>query len=155
MGEVLSRELGLPELESVAVHVLRCANAGDVIALRGDLGTGKTTFVRAALRGMGWTEDVPSPTFTLAQMYDIGDRRIWHFDLYRLSVPQEAIEIGIDEAFSDGISFIEWPERLAGLLPANHLEIELMFVPDEDRRRVVIRGGEDWTNRLADLPHPA
>ena len=153
--DIFSGVLDLPQLEALAGDVLRCAIVGDVIALSGDLGAGKTTFVRAALRGLGWTAEVPSPTFTLAQLYELGDVRVWHFDLYRLSQPQEAIEIGIDEAFSDGISFIEWPERLAELMPVDHLQIELAFLDNERLRRVLVRGGARWEHRLKDLHRPA
>ncbi len=144
----------LARLERLARRLIARLRAGDIVALHGDLGTGKTTFVRAALRGLGWTSEVPSPTFTLAQAYDFEAIRVWHFDLYRLAEPQESIELGIDEAFTDGASFIEWPDRLAELLPTTRLDLELDFADEPDLRRLIMRGGADWARRLADLDAP-
>ena len=97
-----------------------------MIALKGELGAGKTSFARAFIRARGGDDDeVPSPTFTLVQIYELPGATIWHFDLYRLRDPEEAWELGIEDAFRDGISLIEWPERLGALLPARRLEIAL------------------------------
>src|SRR5882672_4489738 len=90
-----------------AARISALAEIGDVIALRGNLGAGKTTFARAFIRARGCAEEVPSPTFTLAQIYELASAAIWHFDLYRLESPEDAWELGIEEAFSDGISLIE------------------------------------------------
>src|SRR5262249_55049948 len=95
------------------------ARAGDVLAPAGDLGVGKPRFARAFIDAMtGDGEEVPSPTFTLVQTYESPAGTIWHFDLYRLSRPAEAYELGIEDAFAEGITVIEWPERLQGLLPS-------------------------------------
>ena len=108
---------------ALAARIAALARAGDVIALEGELGAGKTSFARAFIRARGSDEAVPSPTFTLVQVYEIGDVPIWHFDAYRLRDPDEAWELGIEDAFRDGISLIEWPERLGHLLPARRLRI--------------------------------
>src|SRR5215470_13086350 len=100
-----------------AARVSAVAAAGDIIALKGDLGAGKTTFARAFIRAHGCEEEVPSPTFTLVQIYEVGPIAIWHFDLYRINSPDEAWELGIEDAFLEGISLIEWPDRLGSLLP--------------------------------------
>ncbi len=118
--------------------------------MKGDLGAGKTTFARGFIRARGGMEEVPSPTFTLVQVYELGPAAIWHFDLYRLKSPDEAWELGIEDAFSEGISLIEWPERLGPLLPMHSLEITLLFGEQPETRRVLL-AGEDWEERLAGI----
>ena len=131
-----------------AGRISRLAQLGDIIVLRGELGAGKTTFARAFIRARGDPdEEVPSPTFTLVQLYDLHPA-IWHFDLYRLRSPEEAWELGIEEAFSDGISLIEWPERLGTLLPKRRLEIFFSFGRAPDARRAILDPGEGWRPRL-------
>lgn len=128
------------------------ARAGDVIALRGDLGAGKTAFARAFIRSSGAVgEEVPSPTFTLVQIYETDAAPIWHFDLYRLRSPEEAWELGIEEAFAAGIALIEWPDRLGPLLPPHRVEITLEFGEGVQERRALIDGDDGWRARLADL----
>jgi tRNA threonylcarbamoyladenosine biosynthesis protein TsaE len=142
----------LPDEAATAVFAARIsalAAAGDIIALKGDLGAGKTSFAREFIRARGGVEEVPSPTFTLVQVYEIGCVAIWHFDLYRLESPEEAWELGIEDAFSEGISLIEWPERLGALLPRRRLEIELLFGDRPTARRALIAAGEAWQKRLA------
>jgi tRNA threonylcarbamoyladenosine biosynthesis protein TsaE len=102
------------------------AERGDVFALKGVLGAGKTTFARGFIRALTTPdEEVPSPTFTLVQTYDSRKGPLFHFDLYRLEDPEEAWELGIEDAFAGGISLIEWPERLGPLLPARHRDVTL------------------------------
>ncbi len=134
-----------------AVRISALAEIGDVIALKGDLGAGKTTFARAFIHARGGTEEVPSPTFTLVQVYELEPAAIWHFDLYRLKSPDEAWELGIEDAFSEGISLIEWPEQLGPLLPRYRLEITLLFADRPEARRAVIAAGGDWQERLAGI----
>lgn len=121
---------------------------GDVVALEGPLGSGKTALARAAIRALtGPEEDVPSPTFTLVQSYESGLGPLYHFDLYRLEAPDQAVELGIDDAFADGISLVEWPDRLGGYLPRRHLKIGLSAGADKDSRVARIRGGVQWKDR--------
>jgi tRNA threonylcarbamoyladenosine biosynthesis protein TsaE len=144
--------IDLPDENATAAFAARLAALavpGDVIALKGELGAGKTSFVRAFIRAHGGDETVPSPTFTLVQVYDLPGGAIWHFDLYRLRQPEEAWELGIEDAFRDGISLIEWPERLGTLLPTLRLEIALDFGGAPDARRATLSGGGDWSVRLA------
>jgi tRNA threonylcarbamoyladenosine biosynthesis protein TsaE len=124
------------------------AEPGDVIALKGELGAGKTTFARAFIHARGARDEVPSPSFSLVQMYNAGPATIWHFDLYRLRSPEEAWELGIEDAFGDGISLIEWPERLGHLLPDRRLEIALVFGRGPNARRAFLAGGTEWQTRL-------
>lgn len=128
---------------------------GDVVALWGGLGVGKTAFARALIQARGQHQDeVPSPTFTLVQCYDaIPPARgtIWHFDLYRLSAPDEAWELDIEEAFAEGIAVIEWPDRLGPLLPDGRLDVVLEQSSGHagDRRTLRLVGPPEWSMRLA------
>lgn len=137
---------------ALAERLARIVRAGDVIALYGTLGVGKTTLARAFIRALtGADEEVPSPTFTLVQAYETGDGPpIWHFDLYRLTSPDDALELGIEDAFADGISLIEWPERLGGLLPAGRLDLTLEAGAG-DSRRAKLNGGGGWPLRIEEL----
>jgi tRNA threonylcarbamoyladenosine biosynthesis protein TsaE len=137
---------------ALARRIAGVARAGDVIALAGDLGVGKTCFARAfvdALTGDG--EEVPSPTFTLVQTYESPAGTIWHFDLFRLSRPEEAYELGLEEAFISGITVIEWPERLQGRLPAQRLDVALAFGDAPNARAARLAGFGSWAARLAEL----
>jgi tRNA threonylcarbamoyladenosine biosynthesis protein TsaE len=137
---------------ALAVRLAAIARPGDIIALTGDLGAGKTAFARAFIRARCTAdEEVPSPTFTLLQAYPDADTSIWHFDLYRLTSADEAWELGIEEAFASGISLIEWPDRLGRLLPAHRLEITLEFGRRPEARRALIDGDADWRSRLHDI----
>ena len=128
------RVAALAETERLARHLALHAAPGDVIGLCGPLGSGKTAFARAFIRArLGRpAEEVPSPTFTLVQLYEHAAGAIWHFDLYRLSAPEETYELGIEDAFAGAISLIEWPEKLGELLPRDRLEVRL--APGEDER---------------------
>jgi tRNA threonylcarbamoyladenosine biosynthesis protein TsaE len=134
---------------ALAVRIAAVAAPGDVIALKGDLGTGKTAFARAFIRACGNPDEVPSPTFTLVQVYDAGPTAIWHFDLYRIHAPEDAWELGIEDAFIAGISLIEWPERLGPLLPQRRLELSFAFGDEPGARRIAIDPGKEWGSRLA------
>jgi tRNA threonylcarbamoyladenosine biosynthesis protein TsaE len=135
--------------EALAARLAVVAHPGDVIALQGELGAGKTCFARAFIRTRGGDEAVPSPTFTLVQTYDLPSGRILHFDLYRLRAAEEAWELGIEEAFQEGISLIEWPERLGILLPRRRLLVALDFAAAPGARRATLSGDGDWVARLA------
>jgi tRNA threonylcarbamoyladenosine biosynthesis protein TsaE len=137
---------------ALAVRLAAIARPGDIIALGGDLGAGKTTFARAFIHARNTAdEEVPSPTFTLVQTYPDAETTIWHFDLYRLKSADEAWELGIEDAFASGISLIEWPDRLGPLLPSHRLAITLEFGPRPESRRALIDGDADWRARLQDI----
>ena len=131
---------------------------GGVILLFGDLGVGKTALARAfIIAKCGSEQEVPSPTFTLVQTYEYPEQAssqvgtLYHFDLYRLSSPDEAYELGIEDAFNEGISLIEWPDRLDGNVPDERLEITLSQGDNENSRRVEIAGSGAWTDHLDGL----
>ncbi|MBS0525393.1 MAG: tRNA (adenosine(37)-N6)-threonylcarbamoyltransferase complex ATPase subunit type 1 TsaE [Proteobacteria bacterium] len=111
---------------------------GDVVGLKGDLGAGKTTLARAIIRAAAADPDliVPSPTFTLVEVYDTPRGSYWHFDLYRLDDPQQVYELGWEEALAEGIVLLEWPERLGRLLP-KHLSVTLELAGEDGRRALL------------------
>lgn len=121
----------------------------DVVTLTGDLGAGKTALSRALIRHLSGDpeEEVPSPTFTLVQTYDLPGFPLWHFDLYRLSGPEEVEELGWDEIRADGVALVEWPDRLGPLLPPARLELRLAITGPESRR-AELAGFGDWAERL-------
>lgn len=120
---------------------------GDCIALSGDLGAGKTTLTRAVLRAMADQQDleVPSPTFTLVQQYDLRIP-IGHFDLYRLGDPSEIFELGLDDILSDGAAFIEWPEMAEEELPKDLIHLKMTGL--DDQRSINITGPQSFMARL-------
>lgn len=116
--------------------------AGDIVAFHGDLGMGKSVFCRAIIRALCKDQDmdVPSPTYTIVQHYEYESGVIWHFDMYRLSSPEEVYETGWDEALAEGIVLVEWPSRLGKLLPKRRIDVTLCAIStDPNRRKIEIR----------------
>lgn len=138
--------------ESLGARLAPLLRARDVVALQGDLGAGKTTLARGLLRALAGAPDmeVPSPTFTLVEVYEFSALAVWHFDLYRLKRPEDAWELGLEQALGEAVSLIEWPERLADLIPAERLEIHLAM--DGGGRRADLAGSAGWAARLEALP---
>jgi tRNA threonylcarbamoyladenosine biosynthesis protein TsaE len=123
---------------------------GEAVCLTGPLGAGKSVLARALVRALTTPdEEVPSPTFTLVQFYAGAGLSIAHFDLYRLSSPDEAYEIGLDEALDDGAAVIEWPERLDGRLPPDRLDIEIRLEGATRRARLTPHGA--WEGRTLEF----
>ena len=139
------------ELETgiLASQLANVSVTGDVIGLIGDLGVGKTAFARAFINARVGDVEVPSPTFTIVQVYEFSDINVYHFDLYRIEETEELFELGIEDAFTDGISLIEWPDRMDTYLPSDRLDIIFSSVSSENARQVTLLGyGENWINRL-------
>ena len=130
--------------------------AGDVVLLDGPIGAGKSHFCRALIQARlaaeDMHEDVPSPTFTLVQVYDLTDVSIWHADLYRLSSPQQAQELGLEEAFAEAITLIEWPDRLGEMVPKTALTLHITPLVDSDAREVEFSASTPhWRHILSEL----
>ncbi|MEE2698464.1 MAG: tRNA (adenosine(37)-N6)-threonylcarbamoyltransferase complex ATPase subunit type 1 TsaE [Pseudomonadota bacterium] len=137
---------------NLAREISNLALTGDVIALFGDLGSGKTVFARAFINARTINyENVPSPTFTLLQTYEFpnpeGITPVYHFDLYRIESDKEIEELGMDDAFIDGISLVEWPERLNDYLPNDRLDINFTHGDGENRRQATVNFYGTWTSR--------
>jgi tRNA threonylcarbamoyladenosine biosynthesis protein TsaE len=121
---------------------------GDTLLLSGPVGAGKTHLARALIRAAtGSDQDVPSPSFTLVQTYEAPGAEVWHADLYRLSQPDEVIELGLDEAFGRAICLVEWPDRLGPLTPPGALHLALSH--RGEGRQADLTGGQVWADRLA------
>jgi tRNA threonylcarbamoyladenosine biosynthesis protein TsaE len=172
-AEALSIPLPQPaDTQTLGRRLAAIVRPGDLIALTGDLGAGKTALARALIAclpdadgGDASGEEVPSPTFTLVQTYD---RRaadgaplaVWHFDLYRLGEPDEVDELGWEEALAGGLVLVEWPDRLGARLPTRRLDVTLVYAedggPSGDAGRVaVLQGGPGWAGRIDALAGPA
>lgn len=122
------------------------AKAGDVIALTGEMGAGKTVFAKGFAKGLGIKEVVSSPTFTLVQIYDDGRLPLYHFDVYRIGDGSEMEETGFDDYISgDGVTLVEWADRITDLMPPETIWIRMYKDPevDDDYRRLVIEDTGD------------
>jgi tRNA threonylcarbamoyladenosine biosynthesis protein TsaE len=147
----LAIELEIPsadDMRALGEAIGAVLGRGDVVALTGDLGAGKTTFVQGAARGLGVDGDqVTSPTFTLVKEYR-GRFRVYHLDVYRLDRIQEVIDLGFEELLDpDGVAFVEWGDAIEGLLPEGHLEIRLHTNAADDVRRASLTAGAAWWGR--------
>ncbi|MFT6451307.1 MAG: tRNA threonylcarbamoyladenosine biosynthesis protein TsaE [Halocynthiibacter sp.] len=142
--------------QALARAIAPVLEAGDVILLSGPIGAGKTALCRAIIQHrlsqIDALEDVPSPTFTLVQSYDLGAVEIWHADLYRLTSPHEAIELGLEEAFENAICLVEWPDRLGDLTPDTALHFDLSYGDKEDARILELQTqAPKWIARLPEI----
>jgi tRNA threonylcarbamoyl adenosine modification protein YjeE len=125
---------------------------GDVVALRGPLGSGKTELARALIRARaGAAVEVPSPSFTLVQDYALAGLVIRHIDLYRLQEAAELVELGLLAPEADEVWLIEWPERAGTLLPDDRIDVVLGQGPTPDARIAQLIAGPGWTERLTAL----
>lgn len=139
--------LSQTEANTIALgqKVAQIAQKGDIFALEGTLGMGKSVFCRAFIQSLVGNTDVPSPTFTLLQTYDAPDFEIYHFDLYRLKDPDEIFELGMEEAMYQGVCLIEWPEKMGGYLPRRAITVQItpqsngrlfeFFVTEPERKK--------------------
>ncbi len=134
---------------ALAARLAGLARVGDVLALWGDLGMGKTAFARAFIAARaGEALVVPSPTFTLLQTYDLPNGPVWHFDLYRLASPDDVWELGLEQGLSEAVLLVEWPQRLGDLLPADRLDVSFAQGDGPEQRLVRLDGAGTWAARL-------
>lgn len=140
MDREILKSSSIEETAKIASTFAKYGERGGVIALYGNLGTGKTLFSRSLISELsGENIDVTSPTFNLVQLYDSSDGlKIYHFDLYRLKSEDEIYELGIEDAFFSGFSIIEWPEIIQHLLPENTIHIKLTRGEDENSRVIEV-----------------
>ena len=139
---MLPEAVDLPDLAAtgrLARRVAASLGRGDAVGLIGSIGAGKTAFARALIQSRQKDaglrpETVPSPTFTLVQVYEHPAPPVWHFDCYRLTMPEEAVEIGLEQALGEGVALVEWPERLGGFLPDRRLDIAFEIACGDARR---------------------
>ena len=112
---------------ALGAKLMKFLSPGHTVALTGDLGAGKTTLVRGMLQSVLGEIEVPSPTFTLVQTYEVRNFEVWHCDMYRLERPQDGYELGLLDAFEDAVCLIEWPDKIAPLLPKDIFAVDLQF----------------------------
>ncbi len=111
---------------------------GDTVILRGEMGAGKSEICRGIARGLGLQCPIPSPTFTIVNVYETGICSLYHYDFYRLNTPDELYEAGLDEWIGgDGIALIEWPERVEEAVPDHCLEITITTIPEKPDSRMI------------------
>ena len=138
----------LNEMQHLGRALATKLDAGDILCLNGPLGAGKSTLARAIIAKLCRDiDDIPSPTFTIVQPYMAqAGFEVWHLDLYRLESPDEVIALGIEEAFYEACCLVEWPERMAGLLPDTAMHLYLDFGLDKDSRILNV-GDTDTGNK--------
>lgn len=139
----------LAATKALATRLAPLLHRGDVLALRGALGAGKTTFSQFLLQALGVTEAITSPTFTLVQVYETPRFPVYHFDWYRLKTPNEVEELGFDEALGAGLCVIEWPEKAESYVPRDSLSLRFALESDGSRR-VRVEADVAWAARLLD-----
>jgi tRNA threonylcarbamoyladenosine biosynthesis protein TsaE len=122
------------DTKSVGQYLATQLRVGDVIALSGPLGVGKTALARAIIEALGYDGEVPSPSFAIVQPYDTLNPPLWHVDLYRIEQPEEMAELGLESALSDAAVIVEWPERAGDEAWPDALRLSLDFAPDGARR---------------------
>jgi len=134
------------EMLVFGAKLAKTLSAGDVVALSGDLGAGKTTLARGIIQSLCGDMEVPSPTYTIVQTYDAREFEIWHCDLYRLDRPEDIYELGLLDAMDEAVCLIEWPDRMGKLLPATALRLNISF--DGEGRSLNLNGSVEWEQRL-------
>ena len=124
----------LSDLPAAAEKLMKFAGDEKIFLFKGDMGAGKTTFIKSLCKYAGIDENVTSPTFSIVNEYRSAETRIYHFDFYRLKKQEEALDMGYEEYFYSGnYCFIEWPEKIESLLPQHYIRIDIQVYPDGKR----------------------
>ncbi|MDB5132223.1 MAG: tRNA ((37)-N6)-threonylcarbamoyltransferase complex ATPase subunit type 1 TsaE [Mucilaginibacter sp.] len=130
----------ISELPSAAKSILSFSDSNKIFLFYGDMGAGKTTLIKAICEQLGVTDVVTSPTFSIVNEYAGAEKKVYHFDFYRLKNQAEALDLGYEEYFySDAWCFIEWPEKIPDLLPENFVCISIHIMPDNSRQITIDR----------------
>jgi tRNA threonylcarbamoyladenosine biosynthesis protein TsaE len=130
----------IEQLPGIASEIISFAGNTRIILFYGDMGAGKTTLIKAMCECIGVTDVVTSPTFSIVNEYAGAEKKIYHFDFYRLKNQAEALDLGYEEYFySDAWCFIEWPEKIPDLLPENFVRINIQVMPDGSRQITIDR----------------
>lgn len=138
------------ETGEIAAKLANITKRGDIWALHGTLGAGKTVFSKAFVQTLTDAKEVPSPTFTLLQTYASSDFDIYHYDLYRIENPTDIFELDVEEAFYSGVSLVEWPEKMGAFAPRNMWNVKIEI--DGDSRRITVSSeDEEKVSRLSNL----
>lgn len=154
--EIYTQILSEAKLKELCYALAPLLKRQDCLLLSGELGTGKSTFARGLIQALTGDPEhtVPSPTFTLVQTYDSKFCPIWHYDLYRLSHPDEVMELDFEEGLETAISLIEWPQRLEDHTPDHALFIEFAYLDDLEIRQISFSShDQSWQDRLSELSH--
>ena len=144
----------IEETTKLGLELGKLVNSGDIICLTGDLGTGKTHITKGIAKGLGINEIITSPTFTIVNEYDSGRLKLNHFDVYRVSDPDEIYAIGFDDyIFSDSVSIIEWANYIEEILPKEflHINISKDLAKGENYRKISITPYGDKYNYIKEL----
>ena len=126
------------DLLALGASLIPQLSAGQTVCLIGGLGAGKTTLVRGMIQSVLGDIDVPSPTYTLVQTYEMPEFELWHCDMYRLDRPEDGYELGLIDAFEEAVCLIEWPDKLGEIIPYDAMRIEIAF--DGEGRKVTLAG---------------
>lgn len=126
------------QMLALGAQLIAQLSTGQTVCLTGGLGAGKTTLARGMIQSVLGDIDVPSPTYTLVQTYDMPDFELWHCDMYRLERPEDGYELGLMDAFEDAVCLIEWPDKLGSLIPEDALKIDIQF--EGEGRKVTLTG---------------
>lgn len=138
------------DTQNLAAKFARIAKKGDIFALYGTLGVGKSTFSRYFIKSICDVSDVPSPTFTLVQIYECDKFDIYHYDMYRLKLAEEIFELGVEDYFYSGVNLIEWPEKVQQFLPKDIWKVNI-YTKENCRYFEISVASEEKATRLMEI----